>query len=254
VDINNVYGGIVSGVYGGNFPTVAPIKQWSEARPKQYTPMERFVVSMSSDKRWKRNAVPASANYSSTGSVLAWDFSQIQETESVLCSSGTACLFGDMTDGFTSATADFARKIGDVYLDAVVEFKGLGTPDARTDSTFAMARLKRDFQYFCQNYQIDLKTGDLSEKKIVAPLVDIEDTTLDVLTSDLKRSQPFSDVGDDMPLAKPVLRRTHRRVEVEIDSPRASNRDSPHSFEEIPDFKTVKKSSSVKSSGSDRAK
>jgi len=249
MDYNNAYGGIVSGVYGGNFPTVAVIKQWSEAKPKQYTPMERFVVTMGSDKRWKRNAVPASSNYSSTGSVLAWDFSQIQETESTLCCAGTACIFGTMTDTFTSATADFARKIGDIYLDAEVEFKGLGTPDARTDSTFARARLTRDFKYFCDNYTVDLKTGDLSEKKIL-PLPDVEDIALDVLAGDLKRSKPFGDVGDDMPISKPVLVRTRRRVEVEIDSPTASNRGSPHSFDEIPEFKTVKKSSSVKSTKS----
>jgi len=163
-------GAFTPGYFGTGTNSAFIIKQWSEARPKQYSPFERFQHRLNSKKKWFRNVTPRGGNTNGP-----YDWSEIDETEGALCVGGGVAIYGTMTDTFTTSTNYYCRKIGDFYLHARFKFRGIGTPQPLSDPSSrarkyglskAVSKMIRDeFKYFCQNYT-DEKGLKFDQKKV----------------------------------------------------------------------------------------
>jgi len=213
-------------IFGSGQNIVSAIKQWSAASPTQFTPNRDFTMPTNYMKGWKRNTPPASGISPVTN--YAWDFSQIQETESRLCCPGVLAMFGTMSDPYTSTSTNQVRKIGDLWLDAVIEFKGLGTSEHFQDPQGAAflqsagrIKFKREMDYLMKNYTVDYKSGDIVQRdgKHVTRPVDGKGAA----------------IGDD-----DLSQLTQGMREVKVREVRSESEDSPPSGDQLDSWERLK--------------
>jgi len=135
----------------------AQVKQWSEAKPKQFAPFDEYTILLASDKGWKRNH-----SMDGTGDVTPPDWSTASPAEFKLSTAGFLAVYGEMTDGKTYSDDNVVRKIGDLYLRARLRMRGIGTVDTTQDIVTFSNKLLKDERFLAE---FKHKLG-IDEKKI----------------------------------------------------------------------------------------
>lgn len=104
------------------------IKTWTAGNVQQFQPYQSRRVYLNTPwSKWFRNQPPGGATYQTP--VL---FDVIDVPEIGYSVPGIAMIWGTMNDSFTAGSSDYFRKIGDLFVDAKLEFKLMSGTAAHT--------------------------------------------------------------------------------------------------------------------------
>lgn len=110
-------------------PLLNIVKAWRNA--KQSSPWLPASHNVEIDRRWKRcpniKGMPS-------GTILQYNLTE--NAQIVNSIAGSFVMNGTMLDGQSFTSDQYQRKIGDIYIDAVVEFKQFGPPAVYPDDSF----------------------------------------------------------------------------------------------------------------------
>jgi len=157
VPLSDYQGVFPAGTLGNAADHTAAIKQWSEVHPRQFAPFDKYTVSLSHERGWKRNDLP-----DRTGAVDPLNWATCSPPEFKLNTAGYVAVYGTMLDSYPTTGANVMRKIGDLFLRVRLRLKGLGPADIYADIPSYTGKLLRDERFIAE---FKTKLG-ISDEKI----------------------------------------------------------------------------------------
>lgn len=193
--ISDIYGG-ASTYWGTGFDLSYKVKQWTGAKVYQKAPYLPHVQELQPSKGWRRNCPPA--GFVNSDQQVYYD--TVDTADALTTTAGMMMIWGHMSDDYKSPAANTFRKVGDLYLDAIYEFKDLGWEMSDFDIKLSAKSLQKQIEELSLEVK-SLRNPPLPKGNIPNPIGDkreSKDEYVDLEEEQFERppTTPIPDVND----------------------------------------------------------